>query len=70
MLVKAIGLTAGGKVGFADLEGHWSRDYIAAAAAKGIVSGYSSVNFAPEDNITRCLLYTSNIGVIPPTAVF
>lgn len=53
MLVKAIGLNAGGKVGFADLEGHWSRDYIAAAAAKGIVSGYSSVNFAPEDNITR-----------------
>jgi hypothetical protein len=53
ILVKAIGLNPGGKTGFADLEDHWARDYIAAATGQGIVSGYSSVRFGPEDNITR-----------------
>jgi hypothetical protein len=53
ILVKAIGLNPGGKTGFADLEDHWARDYIATATGQGIVSGYSSVRFGPEDNITR-----------------
>lgn len=53
MLVKTAGLKPGGKTSFIDLEGHWAHDYIAAAVGQGIVSGYSSVCFGPEDNITR-----------------
>ncbi len=53
MLVKTMGLTPGGKTSFADLEGHWAYGYIAAAAQQGIVSGYSSTCFRPEDSITR-----------------
>lgn len=53
MLVKAFELAPqSGKV-FADTNGHWAEDYIATAAANGLVSGYDSGAFGPDDLITR-----------------
>lgn len=53
MLVKAFRIeNQGGKV-FADTASHWARDYIAAAVAGGIASGYDNNNFGPNDAITR-----------------
>jgi chitodextrinase len=53
VLAKAFKLEPqNGKV-FADTAGHWARDYIAAAAASGIVSGYDDNAFGPDDPITR-----------------
>jgi len=53
MLVKAFQLPAkNGKV-FDDTANHWGREFIATAAAHGIVSGYSGTAFGPDDSITR-----------------
>ena len=53
ILVKALQLDAkGGKV-FNDTANHWAKDSIAAAAASGIVNGYSDLAFGPDDPITR-----------------
>lgn len=53
ILVKALKLqAAGGKV-FADTANHWAKDSISAAAAAGIVNGYSATQFGPNDLITR-----------------
>lgn len=53
VLVKAFKLEQkSGKV-FADTTGHWAKDYIATAAASGIVNGYSETTFGPDDLITR-----------------
>ncbi|HEX3011709.1 MAG TPA: S-layer homology domain-containing protein [Syntrophomonadaceae bacterium] len=41
-----------GKV-FEDTSNHWARSYIATAAGYGIVSGYNSTNFGPNDSLTR-----------------
>ncbi|MEN6327872.1 MAG: fibronectin type III domain-containing protein [Syntrophomonas sp.] len=41
-----------GKV-FNDTATHWAKDSIATAAGNGIVSGYDSANFGPNDKITR-----------------
>jgi hypothetical protein len=41
-----------GKV-FTDTAAHWARDYIATAAANGIVSGYDDTTFGPDRLITR-----------------
>lgn len=42
------------KLPFTDVKGsHWGRKYIAWAYAKGIVSGVSATEFAPDRNITR-----------------
>ncbi len=41
-----------GKV-FEDTANHWAQDFIATAAANGIVSGYSDTTFGPGDSITR-----------------
>ncbi|XID94608.1 leucine-rich repeat protein [Paenibacillaceae bacterium WGS1546] len=53
-LVRALGLEPleGGK-GFDDIANHWARDAIAAAYAKGIVSGYSDKHFGANDRISR-----------------
>lgn len=54
-LVKVFKLSSpqtGGKV-FTDTAGHWARDYIATAAANGIVSGYDADTFNPDELITR-----------------
>jgi hypothetical protein len=51
--VKAFGLPAASGQVFADTADHWARDYIAAAAAIGIVSGYNDREFGPDDHITR-----------------
>lgn len=53
VLVKAFGLeTSTGRV-FNDTQKHWAKDYIATAAAHGIVSGYNDSTFGPNDLITR-----------------
>lgn len=41
-----------GKV-FKDTEKHWAKDNIAIASAHGIVNGYDSTTFGPNDPITR-----------------
>lgn len=53
ILVKALDLKdTDGKV-FKDTEKHWAKDNIAIANAHGIVNGYDSTSFGPNDPITR-----------------
>ncbi len=53
VLVKAFKLENKGGGVFADTTAHWAKDYIAAAAANGVVNGYDSGTFGPDDLITR-----------------
>ncbi len=53
VLVKAFQIESNGGKVFTDTAAHWARDYIAAAAAKGLVSGYAGGNFGPDDPVTR-----------------
>jgi hypothetical protein len=53
IIVKAFQLPEKtGKV-FEDTANHWAKNFIATAAANGIVSGYSDTTFGPNDHITR-----------------
>ena len=53
VLVKAYRLeNQGGRI-FDDTATHWAKDYIAAAAANGIVQGYDAATFGPNDLISR-----------------
>ncbi|MDD2442873.1 MAG: S-layer homology domain-containing protein [Desulfotomaculaceae bacterium] len=53
ILVKAFGLEdKDGKI-FTDTAGHWAQDYIAAAVAGGVASGYDADTFGPDNLITR-----------------
>ncbi|CAG7652425.1 S-layer homology domain-containing protein [Paenibacillus allorhizosphaerae] len=65
-LVKELGIGPGGESGFADAAQHWAKSYIAAAAQAGIVSGYSSASFGPDDPITReqIVLMLANANVL------
>jgi hypothetical protein len=42
-----------GGAAFPDIEGHWAKEYINSAFAKGWVSGYPEGTFKPQQNITR-----------------
>jgi uncharacterized repeat protein (TIGR02543 family) len=42
-----------GSAAFPDIEGHWAKEYINSAYAKGWVSGYPEGVFKPQQNITR-----------------
>lgn len=53
MIVKVLGLSSSGTKLFADTQGHWGRYTIAAAYEAGIVSGYDTHRFGPDDPITR-----------------
>lgn len=53
MIVKVLGLSSSGTKLFADTQGHWGRYTIAAAYEAGIVSGYDTNRFGPDDPITR-----------------
>jgi hypothetical protein len=53
VLVKALRLTGGSEAAFVDLGEHWAKDYIAAAAANGIVHGTEGNKFAPDLPVTR-----------------
>ncbi|TEB14839.1 Endoglucanase precursor [Pelotomaculum sp. FP] len=53
ILVKALKLTGEAGAAFADTGEHWAKDYIATAAANGIVHGTSGNNFAPDVPVTR-----------------
>ncbi|UOF91491.1 S-layer homology domain-containing protein [Fodinisporobacter ferrooxydans] len=53
VLVKALNLKPqNGKV-FSDTANHWAKDAIATAAYYGIVNGYNSATFGPDNPITR-----------------
>ena len=60
MFVTVLGRIAGaavsdnGKSSFADVpEGQWFTSYVAWASENGIVTGYNSETFGPEDSVTR-----------------
>jgi hypothetical protein len=53
VLVKTLKLQNKGSEAFADTESHWAKDYIAIAAAYGLISGYNAASFGPDDPITR-----------------
>lgn len=53
MLVKAFKLENQVGRNFADSAAHWAKDYIARAAAGGIVTGYDNDTFGPDDPVTR-----------------
>lgn len=53
IIVDAFELTAGSGKIFEDTADHWAKDYVATAAANGIVLGYNDMEFGPDDLITR-----------------
>jgi hypothetical protein len=53
VLVKAFKLTMVKGQTFTDTESHWAKDYIGAAAENGVVKGYDTGAFGPDDLITR-----------------
>ncbi len=53
VVVKAFNLTSPSGKSFSDTSAHWAKDYIATAAAAGIVGGYNDSTFGPNDPITR-----------------
>jgi hypothetical protein len=53
VLVKAYQLPITSGQVFNDTANHWAKDYISTAAANGIITGYSSTQFGPDDLITR-----------------
>ena len=52
VIVDAFELKGTGKV-FDDTADHWAKNYVAIAAANGIVLGYNENEFGPDDLITR-----------------
>lgn len=53
ILVQALDLASKGNKEFADTTDHWARQAISTAYAYGIIQGYNSVSFGPDDFITR-----------------
>jgi len=53
VLVKAFKLQLQTGKAFADTAQHWAKDSISTAAAAGIINGYSSSQFGPDDLVTR-----------------
>ncbi|MDD2373177.1 MAG: S-layer homology domain-containing protein [Syntrophomonadaceae bacterium] len=52
-LVKALKLTGQNPRTFKDSNQHWAREYISIAAENGIVNGYDSEKFGPDNPINR-----------------
>ena len=53
ILVRAFELESDTCKVFNDTANHWAKDFVAIAAANGVVGGYSDTIFGPDDNITR-----------------
>ncbi|MDI9476533.1 MAG: S-layer homology domain-containing protein [Bacillota bacterium] len=54
LLVKAAGIEADkSNQVFDDVIDHWAQEYVAIAAAKGIIQGYDEKTFGPDENLTR-----------------
>ncbi|AOY75628.1 S-layer homology domain-containing protein [Clostridium formicaceticum] len=53
VLVKAFDLEMKGDKVFDDTQNHWAKDFVAAAQAHGIISGYDDTTFGANDLITR-----------------
>lgn len=70
-LVKAFQLVEKDGSNFTDTAGHWAENFIATAAAHGIITGYSAALFGPDDNITReqMAVMIAKAAQLPPVAV-
>ncbi len=53
VLAKSFQLENRGEKTFIDTEAHWAKNYIAAAVAEGIVNGYDTATFGPDNPVTR-----------------
>ncbi|MGG3309197.1 S-layer homology domain-containing protein [Paenibacillus lautus] len=53
LLVRSLGLEGQYSTAFQDIKNHWAGDAIRTALAHGIIDGYSSRAFGPDDPITR-----------------
>lgn len=53
LLVRSLGLEGQYSAAFEDIKKHWAGDAIRIALAHGIIDGYSSRAFGPDDPITR-----------------
>ncbi len=54
LLVRAAGIEADkSNQVFDDVIDHWAQEYVAIAAAKGIIQGYNETTFGPDENLTR-----------------
>ncbi|WP_339224619.1 S-layer homology domain-containing protein [Paenibacillus sp. FSL W7-1332] len=53
LLVRSLGLEGQYSAAFEDIKNHWAGDAIRTALAHGIIGGYSSRAFGPDDPITR-----------------
>lgn len=53
LLIRSLGLKGQYSAGFQDIKNHWAGDAIRTALAHGIIGGYSSRAFGPDDPITR-----------------
>lgn len=52
-LARAFNLSGSGTLNFVDTRNHWARGYIATAVENGVMQGYSSEYFGPDDYISR-----------------
>lgn len=53
LLIRSLGLKGQNSATFQDIKNHWAGDAIRTALAHGIIGGYSSRAFGPDDPITR-----------------
>ncbi|MDP2211185.1 MAG: S-layer homology domain-containing protein [Candidatus Aquicultor sp.] len=53
LVAKSFKISAGGSKTFRDTKRHWAKDYIAALADLGYISGYVDGSFRPDGLITR-----------------
>lgn len=53
LLIRSLGLKGQYNAAFQDIKNHWAGDAIRTALAHGIIGGYSSRAFGPDDPITR-----------------
>ncbi|MGG3507614.1 S-layer homology domain-containing protein [Paenibacillus lautus] len=53
LLIRGLGLKGQYSAAFQDIKNHWAGDAIRTALAHGIIGGYSSRAFGPDDPITR-----------------
>ncbi|MGX2961152.1 NEAT domain-containing protein [Peribacillus sp. JNUCC 23] len=66
ILVRALGLEIVKDGAFDDTKNHWAKDYIATARANGIVKGYSTTQFGPDNLINReqmAIMITQALGL-------
>lgn len=53
LLVRAFNLRGSSSLNYTDTRNHWAREYIATAVDNGVMQGYNSSQFGPDDLISR-----------------